>query len=156
MSPVLSRFHEVVWRLGSARIRLISIATALVLSGIVLPAQDLSNPNATSNTRAVYEYLKSVGRAGATTGLTAVASSASKVDLAWRDNSDNETGFRLEQRIGTGAWSALASSPANTQSRNVTGLKPNSTCSFRLRATNVSGDSMDSSIATVTTPAAHP
>ena len=90
------------------------------------------------------------------TGLTAVAFSASKVDLAWRDNSDNETGFKVEQRLGTGAWTTLASSPANAQSRSVAGLKPNSTYSFRLGATNASGDSMDGNIATVTTPAAHP
>ncbi len=34
-----------------------------------MKAQTLSNPNATSNTRAVFEYLKSVGKAGAKNSL---------------------------------------------------------------------------------------
>jgi hypothetical protein len=82
-------------------------------------------------------------------GLTVVAASTSQVDLAWKDNSGNETGFKVEQRIGTGAWTQLANSPANAQSRRITGLTANMTYSFRLRATNASGDSAYSNIVTV-------
>ena len=36
--------------------------------------------------------------------------------LAWTDNSNNEDGFRLERRVGTGAYATLVTLPAGTPS----------------------------------------
>ena len=90
------------------------------------------------------------------TGLHAVTASANQVDLVWRDNSSNETGFKVEQRLGAGAWTTLANAQANSQSRSVAGLKANTAYSFRLRASNASGDSAYSNTAAVTTLSASP
>jgi hypothetical protein len=34
--------------------------------------------------------------------------STSRINLSWRDTSNNESGFRIERRIGTGTWSQIA------------------------------------------------
>ncbi len=35
------------------------------------------------------------------------------ITLAWTDNASNETGYRVEKKIGTGAFTTLASKPSN-------------------------------------------
>jgi hypothetical protein len=45
--------------------------------------------------------------------LTATAGT-SRIDLAWRDNSSDEDGFRIERRHGTLPWSQIATTTANT------------------------------------------
>lgn len=85
------------------------------------------------------------------TGLTAVVASSTQVNLTWKDNASNESGFKVEQQIGTGAWVALSNSANNVVSRSITGLTANTTYSFRLRATNAAGDSAYTNTATVIT-----
>ena len=90
----------------------------------------------------------------APSALTATASSAVRVALAWQDNSGNETGFQLERKIGSGGtWSLLATLGANATSYADTGLSPATTYVYRLRAVNGAGASANSNEATVTTPA---
>ena len=46
--------------------------------------------------------------------LTAAAASASQINLTWRDNSTNETGFRIERKTGTsGTYTEIATTAAN-------------------------------------------
>ena len=43
----------------------------------------------------------------APTGLVAVAASSSQINLSWTDRSSNETGFKIERKLGsTGTWAA--------------------------------------------------
>jgi uncharacterized protein len=73
--------------------------------------------------------------------LAATVASASRVDLRWRDNSSNESGFRIERRIGTGAWSQIASVGANATTFASTGLRSSTNYEYRVRAYNGSGTS---------------
>lgn len=84
-------------------------------------------------------------------GLTATAASKSRIDLAWTDTSGTETGFRIERKLGTGKWSQIAVTAANVTRFSSTGLRANSTYSFRVRATNASGNSPYSNEARATT-----
>lgn len=58
------------------------------------------------------------------------------VSLAWQDTSDNEDGFRVEYRIGTGAWIPGATAAANATTATVGGLAQGTVHEFRIIATN--------------------
>ncbi len=88
----------------------------------------------------------------APTNLTGNAVSNTEVALAWRDNSNNESGFRIESRIGNGAFVDIGTVSANSTGATVEQLSPNTTYGFRVRATNASGNSAYTNAVTVTTP----
>ncbi|ELR68995.1 hypothetical protein C900_05553 [Fulvivirga imtechensis AK7] len=83
--------------------------------------------------------------------LTAMAASSNSVTLTWTDLSDNEDGFVVE-RAGDN-FSVITSLSANSTSYTDTGLNPDVTYSYRVRARSGSTYSTYSNIATVTTPA---
>lgn len=89
----------------------------------------------------------------APSGLTATAASSTQINLAWTDNSDDETGFRLERRIGSGSWSTVTTTAANATSYSNTGLTPSTTYEYRVYAVNVAGDSTASNTDDATTSA---
>jgi hypothetical protein len=85
--------------------------------------------------------------------LVAVAGSASQIGLSWQDNSANETGFRIESRIGlTGAWLLVATVGANVRTYQNIGLLPETPYYYRVRAFNSSGNSGWSNVAFAATP----
>ena len=87
--------------------------------------------------------------------LAATPASTSRVDLTWSDNSDNESGFRIERSSNGGStWTQLGTVGANVNTYSATGLSPSTAYSFRVRAFNAVGDSPYSNAASATTPAA--
>ncbi len=92
----------------------------------------------------------------APSGLSATAASASQINLAWTDNSGNETAFKVERAASaSGPWSELTGTlAANTTSYSVTGLSASTTYYFRVRAANASGDSAYTAAVSATTSAA--
>jgi alpha-tubulin suppressor-like RCC1 family protein len=92
----------------------------------------------------------SVGPA-APTGLTATANSQSKITLRWRDRSSNEAGFRIERRVGAGAWSQIGQVGPNVITYANTALSAATTYSYRVFAYNASGVSAFSNEASATT-----
>ncbi len=90
----------------------------------------------------------------APSGLTASAVSSSQINLSWTDNASDETGFKIERKLGAGGtWSQIAAVGANVTTYNNTGLSPTTTYDYRVRATNSAGDSAYSNEANATTPA---
>ena len=88
----------------------------------------------------------------APTGLTATAMSRTQVNLAWVGPSNNESGFRIERSTLSGtAYTVIATVGANVTSYASTGLKPNKSYYYRVRAYNGSGDSTYSNTATAKT-----
>jgi hypothetical protein len=67
--------------------------------------------------------------------------SATRVDLALRDNRRSEQGFRIERTIGTGARSPIGEAPAHTAAIARRGLQPNTTARARVRAVQAAGTS---------------
>jgi hypothetical protein len=62
------------------------------------------------------------------------------VNLAWTDNSGNETGFRVERRVtGDATWSQLAETAAKTYSDTTTAM--GKTYEYRVVAYNAAGSS---------------
>jgi len=93
------------------------------------------------------------GVPAAPSNLRASAASPTQVDLDWNDNSNNETGFRIEARAGNGAFQDLGGVNANATAATIVNLQPSTTYTFRVRARNAAGDSPYSNETTVTTSA---
>jgi C1A family cysteine protease len=92
----------------------------------------------------------------APTNLAATAASFSQINLAWTDNADNETGFKIERCTGAGCsdFVQIATVGANVTSYSNTGLTASTSYSYRVRAYNAGGDSDYSNTATAVTQAA--
>ena len=106
-------------------------------------------------------YTLSVTGAGAPpvpaapSNLAANGTSTSVIRLTWNDNSNNETEFRVEQKVGAN-FVDIGSVGANATAVNVTNFSPNTSATFRVRARNASGDSPYSNEATGTTQGSGP
>jgi len=89
---------------------------------------------------------------GAPSDLAASVVSASQINLAWADNSNNETGFEVDRAASaSGPWTMVATRAAGTTSFSDIGLNAATTYYYRVRATNGSGDSPNSNTANATT-----
>jgi hypothetical protein len=85
----------------------------------------------------------------APSNLTATAVSTSQINLAWTDNSGNETGFLIERCTGNNCTNfvQIASVGANVTTFPNTGLSSNTFYRYRVLAFNGSGNSGYSNIA---------
>jgi titin len=76
------------------------------------------------------------------TSLTAIGS-ASAISLSWSDNSNNETGFKLERKVGSGgSWGLYATLGSNTSSYSDTSVSLGTTYYYRVFAYNGTGPSL--------------
>jgi hypothetical protein len=91
----------------------------------------------------------------APSALSATAASSSQINLAWTDNSNNESNFRIERCQGAGCtnFAQIATVGANVTVFNDTGLTASTSYSYRVRASNAGGDSGYSNTASATTQA---
>lgn len=88
----------------------------------------------------------------APSALTAEPASRTAIQLAWQDNSTNETGFKIEQAgRSTGPFSQVELTGPNVTSWTHDGLTAGAHYWYRVRATNEAGDSAYSNISDATT-----
>lgn len=88
----------------------------------------------------------------APTDLTASTASSSQINLFWTDNASNESGYQVERRLASGgSFALIATAPAGSTSFIDTGLAANTQYLYRVRATNVGGQSTYSNEANATT-----
>jgi hypothetical protein len=114
-------------------------------------AVNASGPSAYSNTATATLSAPPA----APTGLTATAVSSARVDVAWTDVAGNETAYEVE-RSATGSggpFTQIAVKGANATTHADGGVAASTTYWYRVRATNGSGASGYSNVATATTPA---
>ena len=86
----------------------------------------------------------------AASGLSASQGSGADVSLSWTDNSDNEDNFRVERRVGSGAFAVLTTLAANTTSYTDTTSVGGTSYGYRVVAVNSAGDSAASNTASIT------
>ncbi len=86
----------------------------------------------------------------APSGLNAMLS-GTKIDLSWMDNSNSEDGFIVERKPAGGTYSQVSTVGANVTSATDSGLSPQVSYYYRVRAFNSSGNSSDSNEALPTT-----
>ena len=80
----------------------------------------------------------------APSGLTITSITSGSVILAWTDNSNNETGFKIQRKQGaTGTYTQIATPGANatTYTDNDTALLDGTQYYYKVSATNSAGDS---------------
>lgn len=77
----------------------------------------------------------------APTSLTATTVSSSRINLSWTDNSNNESGFKIERKTETGTYSLIATVGANVTTYSDTGLGESTRYYYRVKAYNSAGDS---------------
>ena len=88
-------------------------------------------------------------------GLSATATSESRIHLSWRDNSANETGFMVDRRRhGSGVWVEIGTTAADREAYTSEGLFSEATYLYRVQAFNESESSAYSNEAAATTRAA--
>jgi hypothetical protein len=87
-----------------------------------------------------------VSAPAAPSNLTATAVSTSQINLAWSDNSSDESGFRVDRALNSTFTSSLVTTAvgANVTSFQATGLAKNTRYYFRVRAYNANGESANS------------
>lgn len=89
--------------------------------------------------------------------LGATAASSSQINLVWSDTSDNESGFRIERKLGAGGtYTEIATVGPNVTSYSDTGLTASTTYYYQVRAYNATGNSTYSNEASATTSATTP
>jgi subtilisin family serine protease len=137
------------------------ILDALIRTGLIIT--DARNGVSTPRIR-VDEAVRVLGTTdppppppNAPSGLVATVAGPTQVNLTWRDNANNEEGFRVQRRETEAAtWSAIASISANSSSYQDTGLRAGASYQYRVLAFNAGGDSVFSNVASVSMPDAPP
>jgi len=91
----------------------------------------------------------------APTALTATATSTSNINLAWTDNSSDETGFAIERCTGVGCtnFAPLTTTAANATTYSDSGLNASTSYTYRVKAVNGTLSSGYSTTASATTDA---
>ncbi len=100
------------------------------------------------------------GALAAPSDLTATADESDpQVQLAWANNADDATSFKVERKTGTiGAWAEVADVPADTTAYTDTGLNASTNYTYRVRAYNdevCSGYSNEAAVTTAGTVPVH-
>src|SRR6266567_6312046 len=83
--------------------------------------------------------------------LRATTVSSSRINLAWTDNSANETGFNIQRSIDGINFSLFAQVGPNVTTYKNTGLNPSTKYQYRVSSYNGSNRSAFSNIASATT-----
>jgi hypothetical protein len=91
----------------------------------------------------------------APSSLSAKATSSTQITLGWKDNSTNETGFKIERKTGdcssTNPWAQVVTKSINVKTHTFSDLAPNTSYSFRISAYSSSSDSTYSNCASAKT-----
>jgi len=117
-------------------------------TGILVLASDEGTHNYLHN----YLSLAPATPPSAPSSLAATAVSASQINLAWTDNSDNEDGFKIERKTGAaGTYAEVGSVGAGVTAFSNTGLAASTEYFYRVLAFNGSGNSAYSNEANATT-----
>ncbi|MBN1672631.1 MAG: fibronectin type III domain-containing protein, partial [Kiritimatiellae bacterium] len=88
----------------------------------------------------------------APSGLAAAPTVSGGIHLSWNDNSHDETAFKIDRRrSGESAWLRVATLGGNTSLWTDTGLAPETTYTYRVKAGNAGGDSAYAPAADATT-----
>jgi hypothetical protein len=100
-------------------------------------------------------YEPTINIPSAPTALNADLASLSKINLTWSDNSNNETGFIVERKVGAGgSYTHLNIVGTNVNSYSDTGLSAATDYYYRIKAYNSAGNSAISNEASAQTPPA--
>ena len=97
------------------------------------------------------------GSPNAPGNLVVTSRSVNSLNLAWSDNSTNETGFKIERSLdGQTAWTQIAITAADVKTYRDPSLPRATTVYYRVRATNAVADSNYTATASAATYSSNP
>lgn len=73
------------------------------------------------------------------TGFTATAAGTNRIDLAWTDNTANETGYVVDWSPDSNAWTLASAAGVNATNHSDTGLTMGTLYYYRVAASNAEG-----------------
>jgi hypothetical protein len=114
-------------------------------------ADDIPENNTTYWLQTITVQGGSTGGVTAPTNLTATAVSSSQINIGWGDASNNETGFIVERKTGSGSFGEIIRLGAGATSYQDTNLAASTTYTYRVAAFNSSATSPYSNEASATT-----
>ena len=77
----------------------------------------------------------------APTNLVAKTTGTATVDLTWSDQANNEEGYKIERKAGSGAFAEIGTASANANSYNDSGLNASTVYTYQVRAYTSSANS---------------
>ena len=125
---------------------------AIVMWDLFTFKQDTSNTDFTIAKLVLLPPGTLVTLPAAPSNLTISDVFSNSLTLNWVDNSSNETGFKVERKMGEAPWTQIAQVGANVTSYTDTGLTAATTYKYRVRAYNAIGNSAYCPEASATTP----
>jgi len=142
VAGLLLAYNPALTNLQVKDIILNSVDPLPALAGLVLTGGRLN----------AYKALLHSAPPAAPSNLSATAASSSRINLSWTDNSLSETGFRIERKTGAdGTYSQITSVGQDVTSYADTGLAASTIYYYRVRATNITGNSAYSNVANTST-----
>jgi len=90
----------------------------------------------------------------APSGLAVSALSSNSLRLTWNDNSNDESGFKVERSTNNSTWTSVTTPAAGQVTFTDTALAASTLYYYRVLATNVAGDSANSASASAATQSA--
>lgn len=90
------------------------------------------------------------GLPSAPVNLAALTATPNQVHLVWREDADNETAFVIERSPDAAVWQAIGATPANSTNYVDSTIASDQAYFYRVRATNASGASAWSNLASAT------
>lgn len=89
--------------------------------------------------------------------LVATVASSEKINLTWKDNSNNESGFRIERALfNTGPFTLITTTGVNVKAFSDSGLSASTLYYYRISSTNSVGSSAYTAVVSATTSSAPP
>lgn len=141
----------------AGRVKLDNISSLNVTAGIFGDSVSLNNistltigPGSLTSSSMPPGITHPVTPPAAPSNLVASSASFTSVNLAWTDNSNNETNFLIERSNDGTTFTQVASVVANTSSYVDSSLPTNATYWYRVRANNSAGNSTYTNIASAT------
>src|SRR5688572_32513738 len=121
-----------------------------------LTAYNTAGLESSPSTNVYYTQTQAQPVPAAPSNLVGTVDPITQIRLTWRDNSTNETGFRLLRKAGVSGSYTTNVLAANTTFYTDPGLTAGTQYFYKVRAYNSFGNSVDSAEISLTTPSAGP
>jgi hypothetical protein len=131
--------------------------TGVTIAGLTTDRLGVTRPQGAAFDIGPFEYNSGSPPPGtaptAPSAPAAVSLGTTSIRLSWTDNSSDEDYFTVERSLNGSSWFSAQTTLPNIAATDITGLQPNTTYYFRLRAGNAYGVSSWTSTVNATTDA---